>query len=154
MIKKRTLSRKRSVNTHAQIRADHSSEVAEDYVEAIHNILAKSGECRAVDLRRQFEVSHVTVKRTLERLERDGLVVTTHRGPVALTQAGKNLAKASAERHAIVIQHLLSLGVSPATAAVDAEGIEHHVSAETLAAMQTWQAKLTGGNAMPDRSSE
>lgn len=113
-------------------------ELAEDYVEAIADILEASGTCRAVDLAQQFQVSHVTVNRTIGRLERDGYVTTAPYAPIQLTKAGRRLAAASQQRHEVVFQFLLAIGVSEAGAATDSEGIEHHVSPETLAAMKSF----------------
>ena len=117
---------------HRRTRNDHSRETAEDYVEAIADIAAESGLCRIVDLARRFDVSHVTVTKTVARLVRDGLATTEPYGPVELTAKGQRLAKKSRRRHEIVHEFLLALGVSARTAAIDAEGIEHHVSSETL----------------------
>lgn len=121
---------------HSRIRSDHATELAEDYVEAIAEIVAERQTCRAVDLAARFEVSHVTVNRTLGRLKRDGYVETEPYGPVNLTARGKRMARQSAERHRIVLQFLLSIGVSEPIARIDSEGIEHHVSPETLKAMK------------------
>lgn len=123
-------------NSHRRVRSDHSTELAEDYVEAIADILAKQDCCRAVDLAQQFQVSHVTVNRTIGRLERDGFVKTQPYAPIELTAAGRRLADRSRKRHEIVRGFLLALGVGEATAEIDSEGIEHHVSPETLRAMQ------------------
>ena len=128
-------------NRHSRVRSDHAAELAEDYVEAIADQIVAEGTCRAVDLAQQFQVSHVTVNRTIGRLERDGLVTTQPYAPIELTPAGNRLAKAARRRHEIVHQFLLSLGVNEATAAIDVEGIEHHVSPETLAAMKTFLEK-------------
>lgn len=117
---------------HRRTREDHATELAEDYVEAIAEIEAKNGVCRAVDLATRFAVSHVTVNRTVGRLQRDGYVETEPYGPITLTKTGFKLAQASKERHEVVFQFLISIGVSEKTAAIDAEGIEHHVSPETL----------------------
>lgn len=122
---------------HKRTRAAHSSEIAEDYVEAISDAL-EDGACRAVDLVKHFGVSAVTVNRTLSRLQRDGLVQTTAYGPIELTAAGKKLAEFSKMRHQVVIDFLTALGVSPATALIDSEGMEHHVSHETLDAMKSF----------------
>jgi DtxR family manganese transport transcriptional regulator len=62
-------------------------------------------------------------------------------GPVVLTAKGEGLARKAAERHAVVLEFLIALGVSESTARVDSEGIEHHVSAETLAAMRAFVRK-------------
>ncbi len=125
-------------NPHARTRRDHASETAEDYVEAIDDIVRDQGVCRVVDLSKRFGVTHVTVSRTTSRLVRDGLAETEPYGPIVLTEAGRQLAETSRRRHGIVVQFLLVLGVSPPVAAVDAEGIEHHCSEETLQRMQVF----------------
>ena len=117
---------------HRRTRADHKSEKAEDYVEAIAEILQEQDCCRTNDLAKHFGVSHVTVLRTVERLTREGLVTTERYRPIELTPTGKRLAKKCRARHEIVFQFLLALGIDERTAAVDAEGIEHHVSSATL----------------------
>ena len=123
-------------NRHSRTRNDHATELAEDYVEAIAAIIDTQGSCRAVDLKNQFQVSHVTVSRTIGRLQRDGFVVTEPYGPIELTDDGRKLARYSSRRHETVFQFLRAIGVSKSTAATDSEGIEHHVSPETLKAMQ------------------
>lgn len=105
-------------------------------MEAIAQILAAQDRCRIVDLARRFDVSHVTVTRIISRLHRDGLVDTMPYGPITLTGQGEQLAESSRKRHEIVYRFLLAIGVDERTAAIDAEGIEHHVSPETLARMQ------------------
>ncbi len=127
---------------HRQVRVAHSSEIAEDYVEAIAEIIARSGRARVTDLADHFGVSHVTVNRTIARLKRAGLVASDPYGPVALTPAGSELAAAARRRHSIVIAFLIALGVDSAVARVDAEGIEHHVSPATLDVMEKRTATL------------
>lgn len=122
---------------HARIRTDHATELAEDYVEAIAELLDSHGVCRATDLAARFVVSHVTVNRTLGRLIRDGYVESQPYGPVFLTAKGKRLARMAKDRHQIVLNFLMAIGVDEATAIVDSEGIEHHVSDVTLRAMQS-----------------
>ncbi|HIE98587.1 MAG TPA: manganese-binding transcriptional regulator MntR [Planctomycetes bacterium] len=127
---------KRKQNQHRRTRQDHATELAEDYVEAIVATIDAHGQCRAVDLARQFEVSHVTVNRTIGRLQRDGLVTSEPYAPVELTEKGLRIARDSQRRHKTVHEFLLMLGVSERTATIDTEGIEHHVSPETLGKMQ------------------
>jgi DtxR family manganese transport transcriptional regulator len=119
-----------------QTRREHSTETAEDYVEAIAELGATVGEARAVDLARRLGVSHVTVVRTVARLQRDGYVSTQPYRSIFLTDKGSQLAEASRHRHEIVLEFLRALGVPERTAQTDAEGIEHHVSPETLAAFE------------------
>lgn len=113
-------------------RADHSSETAEDYVEAIADLIARSGKCRVVDLAHRFGVSHVTVSRIINRLVNEGLAQTEPYKPIELTPAGVRLARESSRRHEIVYRFLVAIGLDERTAAIDAEGIEHHVSPKTL----------------------
>ncbi|MFG0299604.1 MAG: manganese-binding transcriptional regulator MntR [Phycisphaerales bacterium JB047] len=121
-----------NTRAHQRTREDHASELAEDYVEAIGDLIEMSGVCRVRDLADQFGVTHVTVIKTVKRLEREGLVSTEPYKPIELTPKGRNLANQCRVRHDIVYRFLLAIGVDPKVAAVDAEGIEHHVSPSTL----------------------
>ena len=123
-------------NVHQRTRSDHATETAEDYVEAIAEFLNAKGVCRPSDLVTFFKVTHATVNNTVGRLVRDGFVTTEPYRPLKLTAKGRKLAKRCRERHQIVEEFLLALGVSKATAIADSEGIEHHVSTETLNAMK------------------
>ena len=123
---------------HPRTRSDHATELAEDYVEAIADFIEVKGSCRAVDLTAHFEVSPVTVNRTIGRLVKGGFVKTEPYGPVNLTTKGKRLARMASERHAAVLAFLIAIGVSEGTARIDSEGLEHHVSAETLEAMRAF----------------
>lgn len=116
----------------SRTRKDHQREHAEDYVELIATLLAERGEARAVDMAHRLGVSHVTVTRTLSRLKRDGLIHTEPYRAVFLTSTGEKMADRARSRHSVVLEFLLAAGVHQATATIDAEGIEHHVSPETL----------------------
>jgi DtxR family manganese transport transcriptional regulator len=118
----------------ARTRRDHSQELAQDYVEMIAELITKTGEARLIDLARGLGVTHVTASRTLQRLQRQGLVTTQPYRSIFLTGPGRNLAKESRDRHEVVVRFLISLGVPSNVAESDAEGIEHHVSRDTLAA--------------------
>lgn len=117
---------------HKRTRRDHATETAEDYVEAIAEAHKSSGTCRVRDLAIHFGVSHVTVTRIVSRLQTEGLVNTAPYRPIELTARGKRLATASRKRHETVFRFLVSLGIDEETAAIDAEGMEHHVSPQTL----------------------
>lgn len=123
------------------IRAAHRSEYAEDYVEAVSQLIERQGEARVKDLAKMMGVSHVTVSRTLARLAKAGLVVAARHQPVELTPEGRRLAEDAARRHDIVLRFLLSLGVPAKHAELDAEGIEHHVSETTIRAMERYLTK-------------
>ncbi len=117
-------------------RQQHAQERAQDYVEAIADLIAGCGEARATDLAKSLGVTHVTVIRTVERLQREGLVTTQPYRSIFLSDKGRTLAAKAKARHETVIAFLEALGISPYTARADAEGIEHHVSEETLAAFE------------------
>jgi DtxR family manganese transport transcriptional regulator len=117
-------------------RSDRASEIAQDYVEAIADLSASVGEARVTDLARRLGVTHVTVNRTLSRLQKAGYVNTKPYRAIFLTDSGHRLAEECKRRHEIVVAFLHSLGVSNKVAEMDAEGIEHHVSPETLAAFE------------------
>lgn len=120
----------------SRTRQDHATETAEDYVEAIAEVIDAHGSCRSADLARLFGVSHVTINKTISRLTAAGLVATEPYAPVQLTRKGEKLAGASRRRHELVLALLIALGVGEEQARIDAEGIEHHVSEETLKAIQ------------------
>ena len=134
---------------HRRSRAQNRSETAEDYVETIADLIEAGGEARAVDLARRLGVSHVTVIQTLRRLQRDGFVTTRPYRSVFLTQDGRRLADETRHRHQVVTALLRCLGVPDAVARADAEGIEHHVSPETLAAFEGF---LRTRESSPDRT--
>ncbi|MGO8677111.1 MAG: manganese-binding transcriptional regulator MntR [Limisphaerales bacterium] len=121
-------------------RRENAMETAQDYAEAIADLAAIHGEARAVDLARRLGVSHVTVIRTVARLQRDGYVSTRPYRSIFLTDKGLLLADESRRRHEIVLAFLRALGVPDAIAQADAEGMEHHASPETLAAFEHFTA--------------
>ncbi len=121
-----------------QTRRAHSRELVEDYVELIGDLAAAHGEAKQVDIAARLGVAQPTVAKMLKRLSAAGLIAQQPYRGVVLTAEGLRLAAEARERHRIVENFLLSLGVSPETAQRDAEGIEHHVSAETLAALRAF----------------
>ncbi|MBA3480425.1 MAG: manganese-binding transcriptional regulator MntR [Pirellulales bacterium] len=129
---------------HRRTRSDHAQETAEDYVEAIDQLQSDAGKARVVDLARRFDVSHVTVTKVIARLKREGLVTSEPYGPLELTARGRQLAAKSRKRHEVVFEFLRAIGVSEQTAAIDTEGIEHHVSRQTLECFRRLTEELKG----------
>ncbi|GAA0738714.1 manganese-binding transcriptional regulator MntR [Sphingomonas japonica] len=125
----------------ARVRSAHRTETQEDYVELIADLIAATGEARAADLAERLGVTPATVANTLTRLKRDGLVEMRPYRSIFLTDAGTAMAAQSKERHGVVVRFLLSLGVPEDVAEMDAEGLEHHLSAETLAAMRRFSGE-------------
>jgi DtxR family manganese transport transcriptional regulator len=119
-----------------KVRRDHSHETAEDYVEAIEQIRLRLGACRVADLARLMQVSHVTVVKIIARLVTADLVRKTPYGPIELTRTGASMARSARLRHDDVVGFLRAIGVPEPHASLDAEGMEHHLSPVTVAAMR------------------
>jgi DtxR family manganese transport transcriptional regulator len=126
-----------------RVRDAHQTETAEDYVELIADLIDRKGEARLVDLAECLGVRRPTVSGAIQRLQREGLVSSEPYRAIFLTDKGRELAAAARERHRVVRELLMSLGVDAETADADAEGIEHHVSEATLAAFRRHLAKAS-----------
>lgn len=124
-----------------QVREAHQSETAEDYVEMIADLIEEKGEARVVDLASAFGVTHATVNKIITRLNKEGFVTNRPYRSLFLTEQGQELAESCKARHEIVVNFLKSVGVSPRTAELDAEGVEHHISTETLKAFAAFVKK-------------
>jgi DtxR family manganese transport transcriptional regulator len=125
---------------HRTTRRAHSTELAEDYVETIADLIDTRGEARVTDIAQSLGVSHVTVVRTVARLQRSRLVTARPYRSIFLTPAGRKLAEQSRRRHQVILRFLQVIGVPEKAAHADAEGLEHHVSEETLAALERFVA--------------
>ncbi|MRS13834.1 manganese-binding transcriptional regulator MntR [Enterobacteriaceae bacterium RIT691] len=115
-----------------QVREAHRRELIDDYVELISDLIREVGEARQVDMAARLGVSQPTVAKMLKRLVGVGLIEQIPWRGVFLTPEGEKLAQETRERHQIVENFLLAIGVNQDTARRDAEGMEHHVSEETL----------------------
>lgn len=134
-ISKKGASAKLRSQAFKRVRADHSAELAGDYVEMIADLIDDRGEARCTDLAMRLGVANATVVKTLKRLTDQGLVTQEPYRAIFLTSDGWTLAEDGKRKHQIVENFLLALGVPADTARIDSEGIEHHVSVDTLKAM-------------------
>lgn len=119
-----------------QTRKARRGALVEDYVELIADLIDDGNEARQVDIAARLGVAQPTVAKMLARLAADGFVSRKPYRGVFLTEAGRKVADESRARHRVVEDFLRSLGVSEEVARIDAEGIEHHVSTETLEAFR------------------
>ena len=124
-----------------QVRNARNTETAEDYTEMIADLIRESGEARAVDLAKHFGVTGPTVNSIIRRLVREDLVISKPYRSIFLTEKGQVLADYCKKRHEIVYKFLIKIGVNSETAKNDAEGLEHHVSAETLDVFEKYNKK-------------
>jgi len=119
-----------------RVRQAHLMEATEDYVELIDDLISNQGEARLVDVAERLGITQPSASKTLARLQRDGYITSEPYRSIFLTTKGKALADKSRARHDIVFRFLLAIGVGEETAKQDSEGLEHHVSDETLAAFE------------------
>lgn len=129
------------VESFRRTRHNRRTELIEDYVELIADLIEDGGEARQVDIAMRLGVAQPTVAKMLKRLAADGYIQQRRYRGVFLTDIGKELADQSRKRHHIVESFLCAIGISVETARIDAEGIEHHVSPETLEAFRRFVAK-------------
>lgn len=121
---------------HRQVRAARQTEIMEDYVELIADLIDSTGEARSVEIARRLGVTNPTVARMIGRLRDAGWIEAQPYRAIFLTDEGRRIAEASRRRHQLVVETLTAIGVSEEAARADAEGIEHHVSEETLDAFE------------------
>ncbi|MDA7826931.1 manganese-binding transcriptional regulator MntR [Rhodobacteraceae bacterium] len=108
----------------------------EDYVELIAELTDELGEARVADIAERMGVAQPTATKAIARLKREGLATSRPYRGVFLTEKGAQMAKFVYERHRTLVGVLMKIGVSKEAAEIDAEGIEHFVSDETLAAFK------------------
>lgn len=120
----------------ARTRAKQSVALLEDYVEMIGDLIAATGEARVADIADRMGVAQPTATKAVSRLKREGLATSRPYRGIFLTEAGAALADRVRARHRTVVELLIAIGVPADTAELDAEGIEHHVSDRSLAAIE------------------
>ena len=116
-------------------------ESGEMYLETIYVLSQEHPNVRAVDIGEELGYSRPSVSRAMHVLKEEGLVKTDDYGFVKLTEAGNVLAKRIYERHTVLTQVLLDLGVEEKIASEDACRLEHYISDETFDAIKAHVAQ-------------
>ena len=111
-------------------------ESAENYLEAIHVLMMRNGQVRSIDVAHYTGFSKPSISRAVGLLRDNGYVSIDQNGLLSLTEAGLKIAETIYERHTVLTDLLIKLGVSPETAAEDACRIEHVISAESFDAVK------------------
>ncbi len=120
-------------------------ESGEMYLETIYVLSQRSSEVRAVDVGAEMGFSKPSVSRAIGLLKGDGLVKTDNQGFIKLTEAGEERAKRIYERHLLLTELFINLGVDEETAADDACRIEHYISDKTFDAIKAHFKKYGSG---------
>lgn len=116
-------------------------ESGEMYLETIFVLSQELPRVRSVDVGERMGFSKPSVSRALGILKKDGMVTTNRHGHIQLTETGEGIAKRIYERHLVLSQLLINLGVSEETATEDACRIEHYISEETFDAIKAHMRK-------------
>lgn len=111
-------------------------ESGEMYLETILILSKKMGMVRSMDVASYMNYSKPSISRAIGILKKDGYVNMDKDGSLTLTDAGRSIAECIYERHILLTQFLIHLGVNPDVAAEDACKMEHDISAETFEAMK------------------
>ena len=121
----------------------HLQESGEMYLETIY-VLSKNGVVRSLDVAEYMGFSKPSVSRAVGLLKQGGYLIMDRNGSLTLTEEGLGVAKKIYERHTLLSDFLVRLGVDKNTAAEDACKIEHDISDESFAAIKRHVKTGTG----------
>ncbi|MBR3004966.1 MAG: metal-dependent transcriptional regulator [Lachnospiraceae bacterium] len=107
-------------------------ESGEMYLETILVLGKKKNTVRAIDIVEEMQVSKPSVSKALGRLKKEECVIVDADGHIAFTEKGRKIAEKIYERHNVLSQILIRLGVDEETAVEDACKIEHDISDKTF----------------------
>ncbi|MBR3994567.1 MAG: metal-dependent transcriptional regulator [Clostridia bacterium] len=113
-------------------------ESAEMYLETIYILSQKSGSVRSIDIADYMGYSKPSVSRAVSLLKNGGYITMAEDGLLSLTKEGRDTAKKIFERHTVLSQFLIHIGVGVETATADACKIEHAISDESLNAIKKY----------------
>lgn len=112
-------------------------ESAEDYLEMILVIKRKKGSVRSIDIAREMNFSKPSVSIAMKKLKEDGLITIGEGHDIDLTPEGREIAERIYERHVVLSQILVHLGVEETTAVKEACRIEHVISQDSFEKLKT-----------------
>ncbi len=117
---------------------------AEDYLETILILHERKGSVRSIDIANEMGFSKPSVSVAMKNLRENGYIQVDESGHITLTQMGYDVADKIYERHKVVSEYFVLLGVDPETAAQDACKIEHILSNDSFQAIKGQYEKLKG----------
>ncbi len=114
-----------------------TSVAAEDYLEKIEQLISRKGYARVVDIATELKISQASVTAMVQKLDAEGFVKYEKYRGMVLTSSGLEVARRIAHRHQLLTEFLRVIGVSDEQIIYDdVEGMEHHISPETFAAIE------------------
>ena len=112
-------------------------ESAEDYPEMILMLREEKGYARSVDIAAKLEVTKPSVSFAMKNLRENGYITMDQDNYITLTETGDTIARRIYDRHKVLTQFLIQLGVNDQIARQDACKIEHDISEATFAAIRS-----------------
>lgn len=113
-------------------------ESGEMYLESIYVLSQKSGYVRSIDVSEYMGYSKPSVSRAVSLLKNGGYITMDEDNYIHLTDTGMEIARKIYERHTVLSEMLMRIGVSEATASEDACRIEHAISDESFLALKRY----------------
>lgn len=113
-----------------------SEESMEDYLETIYVLRKRLPVVRSIDIATELGYSKPSVSVAMKNLKTRGFVTVSQEGYISFTEQGEALASQTFERHTVIRDWLIRLGVNEETASEDACKIEHDMSSETFQALK------------------
>ena len=113
-------------------------ESAENYLETILVLHNQKGTVRSIDIANELGFSKPSVSVAMKNLRENGYITVSPEGSISLLPAGQAIADKIYERHTLITDLLIMLGVNPEVAAEDACRIEHVISEESFSRIRTY----------------
>lgn len=128
----KTSDRLESIKTAHHFKPKARTPRMEDYLEVIYELVERKGYATTGDISDYLNVSSPSVTKMMQRLHETGYLVYERYKGINLTDKGTEVAQGMHQRHDILTEFLIMLGVDEETAHRDAEGIEHHLEPATM----------------------
>jgi len=128
------------------VKKEDRTDRMEDYLEVIYELVQEKGYATTVDISSYLNVSSPSVTKMMQKLDETGyLKYEKYRG-IKLTNEGTRIARNIRNRHGLLAEFFMIIGVDEETANNDAEGIEHHLHPETMKKLEEFINELKKHN--------
>ena len=115
-----------------------SEESVQDYLETILILSSRLSQVRSIDIATELSYSKPSVSVAMKNLRKNGYITVSEEGYIRLTETGKKIAETVYEKHTVLSDWLIRLGVTPEVAVADACKMEHDISPESFEAMKLY----------------
>jgi Mn-dependent DtxR family transcriptional regulator len=128
------------------VKKEDRTDRMEDYLEVIYELIQEKGYATTVDISSYLNVCSPSVTKMMQKLDETGyLIYEKYRG-IKLTNEGTRIARNIRNRHGLLAEFFMLIGIDEETANNDAEGIEHHLHPETMKKLEEFINELKKHN--------